>query len=148
MDDTTQASFDTVMAFMGAMGKGDSATARLHAQQEMLGRSNAARIANGKPYNEHFRPYNTDLKTTSRCCMGEQLSCDDCYNIWPHTTWIMMHQRKHMGSMLEFANWLTTSYVFSLLTRWVDYDAGVRLLPEIHALLSELREEAQVGSRG
>ncbi len=26
MDDTTQASFDTVMAFMGAMGKGDSAT--------------------------------------------------------------------------------------------------------------------------
>ncbi len=101
---------------------------------------NAERIENGKPYNKHFRPFNTDLETTSLCCMGETLSCEDCYNIWPHTTWIMANQRKHMGSMEDFSNWLISSYVFYLLVRWVDWDRGLELMPEIHRFERSLRQ--------
>lgn len=100
---------------------------------------NAERLANGKPYNSHFRPFNTDLETTSRCCMGETLTCDDCYNIWPHTTWIMINQRKHMRSLEDFGNWLSSAFVFYLLVRWVDFDEGVKLLPEIHDFQASLR---------
>ncbi|MCB9881925.1 MAG: radical SAM protein [Planctomycetes bacterium] len=101
---------------------------------------NQERLQNGKPYNVHFRPYNTDMETTSRCCMGDTLTCDDCYNIWPHTTWVMINQRKHMRSLKEFGYWMTSCYVFYLLTRWVDFDRAIELLPEIHEFQKELRE--------
>ncbi len=75
---------------------------------------NADRVSNGKAYNTHFRPFNTDLVTTSRCCMGEEISCGTCNNIWPITTWVMINARKHMGSLEECGYWLASTYVVHL----------------------------------
>jgi hypothetical protein len=44
----------------------------------------------------------------------------------------MLNMRRHLGSKQEFTNWLTTMYLFYLMNRFVDFDAGVSLLPEIH----------------
>jgi hypothetical protein len=44
----------------------------------------------------------------------------------------MLNMRRHLGSKQEFTNWLTTMYLFYLMNRFVDFDAGISLLPEIH----------------
>jgi hypothetical protein len=93
---------------------------------------NQARLANGKPYNAHFRAYNPDLTSTRRCCVGDERDCSTCFDVWAHTSWIMLNMRRHLGSKQEFTNWLTTMYLFYLMNRFVDFDAGVSLLPEIH----------------
>jgi hypothetical protein len=93
---------------------------------------NQERLANGKPYNPHFRAYNPDLTSTRRCCVGHERDCSTCFDVWAHTSWIMLHMRRHLGSKQEFTNWLTTMYLFYLMNRFVDFDTGVPLLPEIH----------------
>ena len=93
---------------------------------------NQERLRNGKPYNPHFRAYNPDLTSTRRCCVGSERDCSTCFDVWAHTSWIMLHMRRHLGSKQEFTNWLTTMYLFYLMNRFVDFDAGVPLLPEIH----------------
>jgi hypothetical protein len=98
---------------------------------------NRERLANGKPYNPHFRAYNPDLTSTRRCCVGHERDCSTCFDVWAHTSWIMLHMRRHLGSKHEFTNWLTTMYLFYLMNRFVDFDAGVRLLPEIHRRVRE-----------
>jgi hypothetical protein len=104
---------------------------------------NAERIRNGKPYNPHFRAYNPDLKTTRRCCIGEDRDCSTCLDIWAHTSWIMLNMKRHVGSKQEFTNWLTSLYSFYLVNRVVDFEAGIQLLPEIHRRLSYLREQGE-----
>lgn len=93
--------------------------------------TNADRFKNGKPYNLHFNSYNPDLKSTRRCCMGESLDCSNCFNVWSNLGWIMINMKRHLGSKQEFTNWLTTTYLFYLITRMVDFENGTKWLPEI-----------------
>jgi MoaA/NifB/PqqE/SkfB family radical SAM enzyme len=93
--------------------------------------ANAERLKNGQPFNAHFRAYNADFVSTRRCCTGMHRSCDSCFDTWEHFSWIMINLRKHLGSREEFTNWLSTMYLFYLINRLVDYEEGVKLLPEI-----------------
>jgi hypothetical protein len=52
----------------------------------------------------------------------------------------MLNMKRHIGSKQEFTNWLTSLYFFYLINRVVDFEAGIQLLPEIHARLSPWRE--------
>lgn len=104
---------------------------------------NRDRIKNGNPYNRHFRAFNPDLKSTRRCCVGEERDCSTCFDVWAHMSWIMLHLKRHLGSKQEFTNWLTTMYLFYLTNRMVDFDAGTELLPEIHDRLRCLRESTE-----
>ncbi len=101
---------------------------------------NSERIRNGKPYNPHFRAYNADFSTTRRCCTGVDRSCDSCFDTWEHFSWVMLNMKKHLGSKQEFTNWLTTMYLFYLINRIVDFDSGIKLLPEIHARVGILSQ--------
>jgi hypothetical protein len=103
---------------------------------------NRERLANGKPYNPHFRAYNPDLTSTRRCCVGHERDCSTCFDVWAHTSWIMLNMRRHLGSKQEFTNWLTTMYLFYLMNRFVDFDAGVSLLPEIHRRVRQGYQDA------
>jgi MoaA/NifB/PqqE/SkfB family radical SAM enzyme len=104
---------------------------------------NHERIHNGNLYNPHFRAYTPDLTTTRRCCVGEERDCSTCFDVWSHTAWVMLNLDKHLASFGDFTNWLTAVYLFYLANRIVDFDAGIRLLPEIHHRVSEslAREE-------
>ena len=102
---------------------------------------NFERLKNGKPYNPHLRVYNPDLKTTRRCCAGDDRDCANCYECWAHFSWIILNLEKHLGSKQEFTNWLTTMYLFYLSNRIIDFDEGVKLVPEIHSRLSYLRDQ-------
>lgn len=101
---------------------------------------NQKRFENGHLYNPHFKAYNPDLKTTRRCCIGEARDCDTCYDVWAHTSWIMLNMKRHLGSKQEFTNWLTTVYLFYLINHIVEFESGVSNLPEIHKRLGYLRE--------
>ncbi len=103
---------------------------------------NIERIKNGQPYNPHFRAYNSDLKTTRRCCVGIESDCNKCYNVYARFSWIMTHLERHLSTKQDFTNWLTTLYLFYLGNRIVDFEEGVSLLPELHG---RLRSQA-VGS--
>lgn len=92
---------------------------------------NQERLKNGKPYNSHYRAYNSDLKSTRRCCTGDSQDCGTCYQMWAQVGWVMINLERHLGSKQEFTNWLTTTYLFCLMCRMVDFEAGVQLLPEI-----------------
>ena len=93
---------------------------------------NEGRMNNGNPYSPHFRAYNADFKTTRRCCVGIERSCDSCFDVWNHFSWIMLNMKKHLGSKQEFTNWLTSMYLFYLINRLVDVEEGGKHLPEIH----------------
>ncbi len=101
---------------------------------------NAERLANGNKYNPHFRAYNPDLQSTRRCCIGEDRDCNNCFDVWAHASWIMLNMKKHMKSKQEFTHWLTTMYLFYLMNRIVDWDAGIKRLPEIHERLRVTRD--------
>ena len=90
-------------------------------------------------YSPHFRAYNADFKTTRRCCVGIERSCDSCFDVWNHFSWVMLNMKKHLGSKQEFTNWLTSMYLFYLINRLVDYETGIHLLPEIHKRVSGLK---------
>jgi hypothetical protein len=96
--------------------------------------ANQERLKNGKPFNKHFRAYNADFKTTRRCCTGINRDCGSCFDTWEHFSWIMINMRKHLGSRAEFANWLSTMFVFYLVNRLVDFEQGIKCLPEIQSL--------------
>jgi len=102
---------------------------------------NKVRIQNGKAYNPHFRAYNPDLKTTRRCCVGNESDCSICHNVYAKISWIMIQMRRHLGSKQDFTNWLTAMYVFYLASRIVNFEEGIKLLPEIHDRLSYLRKQ-------
>ena len=78
---------------------------------------NRERFNNGNPYNEHFRSYNADFKSTRRCCTGVDRSCDSCFDTWEHFSWLMINVRKHLKSKEDFANWLTGTYLFFYINR-------------------------------
>lgn len=101
---------------------------------------NAERIKNGKPYNPHFRSVLPDLQSTRRCCVGEARDCATCFDVWGHFSWIMLNMKRHMRSQDEFMNWLTTTYMFYLINRIVDWEEGLRILPQIHERQRALRE--------
>jgi len=111
---------------------------------------NHERLANGKPYNRHFRAYNADFRTTRRCCTGISRDCDSCFDTWEHFSWIMINMKKHLGSREDFTAWLSTTYVFYLVNRLVDHDRGIgnlgriqrRLRESSHALPTEQRMRA------
>ncbi len=96
--------------------------------------ANAVRVQNGNPFNPHFRAYNADFTTTRRCCTGIDRDCESCLDVWEHFSWIMLNMRKHLASRQAFTDWLTTMYLFYLINRIVDFESGVKLLPEIHRL--------------
>lgn len=100
---------------------------------------NQERLRNGKPYLHHYRCYNADLVTTRGCCRSDEYDCANCRDTWAHMVWIMVNLEKYLGSQAEFANWLTTNYIFYLTSRIVDFESGVRLLPDIHERVLELR---------
>ncbi len=102
---------------------------------------NRERMQTSRPYNKHFRAYNADFSTTRRCCTGSTRSCDSCFDTWEHYSWIMIHLRKHLGSKVEFSNWLFTMYMFYLINRLVDRSNADAILAEIHA--RERMESAQ-----
>ena len=98
---------------------------------------NAGRIRNGQPFNPHFRAYNADFSSTRRCCTGVSRDCDTCYDTWEHFSWVMLNLKKHLGTKQDFTNWLTTMYLFYLINRIVDFEEGVKLLPEMHRRVHE-----------
>jgi hypothetical protein len=93
---------------------------------------NEERMKNGNPYSPHFRAYNSDFKTTRRCCTGIDRSCDSCLDVWQHFSWIMLNIKKHLGSKQEFTHWLTSMYLFYLINRLIDHKTGLHLLLEIN----------------
>jgi MoaA/NifB/PqqE/SkfB family radical SAM enzyme len=97
---------------------------------------NRERIKNGKPYMPHFRAYNPDLKTTRRCCVGQQRDCATCLDVVAHQSWIILNAAKHLQTRQEFTNWLTAVYVYYVQIRAIDFEEGRRLLPEIHRRVS------------
>ena len=105
--------------------------------------ANRDRVENGKPYNPHFRAYNADLATTRRCCTGIDRGCDSCFDTWQHFSWVMLNQRKHLGSKREFTDWLSTTYLFYFINGLVDVEEGARLLPEIHRRSRVVLDEAR-----
>ncbi|MDZ7362640.1 MAG: hypothetical protein ONB46_18230, partial [candidate division KSB1 bacterium] len=52
------------------------------------------------------------------------------------------------GSQQEFTNWLTTMYLFYLINRIVDFDEGIKLLPEIHRRTSQAAGGLRTGTKG
>jgi MoaA/NifB/PqqE/SkfB family radical SAM enzyme len=102
-------------------------------------KKNQERFKNGKPYLPHFRVYNSDLKTTRGCCRSSEWDCQNCFDTWAHISWIIVNVEKHLGSRQDFTNWLTTTYIFHLTGRIVDFEQGIKLLPEIHSRLRDLR---------
>ena len=106
---------------------------------------NAERMENGNLYSPHFRAYNADFKTTRRCCVGIDRSCDSCFDVWNHFSWVMLNMKKHLGSKQEFTNWLTSMYLFYLINRLVDYEDGVKDLGEIHGRTNGVMESWNIG---
>jgi len=107
---------------------------------------NRERLAGTQLYNPHFRAYNADFASTRRCCTGTHRDCASCFDTWEHFSWIMINLRRHLGSRGDFANWLTTMYVFYLVNRFIDFEGGMRRLPQLHALLEE-QEDTQIRRR-
>lgn len=101
---------------------------------------NADRIANGHPYNPHFRAYNPDLTTVRRCCVGEARECSKCYNAYARHTWIMVNKHRHLESKESFTNWLTSIATFYMAIRAISFEEGSKLLPEIHRRTRSSRE--------
>jgi hypothetical protein len=93
---------------------------------------NHERVANGLPYNAHFRAYNADFASTRRCCTGELRDCESCFDAWEHFSWVTLNLRKHLGSAREFANWLAVTYLFYAINRIVDFERCLEVLPELH----------------
>lgn len=104
---------------------------------------NRERIANGRPFNRHFRAYNADLATTRRCCTAIDRDCDSCFDTWQHFSWVMLHMKAHLGSERDFTEWLATSWLFYFANRLVDVAAGADLLPAIHRRTKELAVAAR-----
>jgi len=102
---------------------------------------NQERFRNGKAYLPHFRAYNPDLSSTRACCRSDSWDCANCFDTWAHLSWIMTNVDKHLGSKQDFTNWLTTTYIFHLTGRIVDFEDRHRLLPEIHRRLRSARGE-------
>lgn len=100
--------------------------------------ANRERIQNGIPYNPHFRAYNPDLKSTRRCCVGENRDCSNCFDVWAHFSWIMLNMRRHLGSKQEFTNWLTTVYLFYMINGIINFKEAGRHLSEIHKRVSHI----------
>lgn len=98
--------------------------------------SNTDRVRNGKFYNKHFRAYNADLVSTRKCCVGTDRQCANCFDIWAHYSWIIGNMRKHLRSKADFTNWLTTTYVFYLVNRIIDYEDKIQFLPDLHRITS------------
>ena len=46
----------------------------------------------------------------------------------------MINMKKHLSTKMEFANWLTTMYIFYLVNRLVDYDRGMLNLVKIQQM--------------
>jgi hypothetical protein len=105
---------------------------------------NAARKNNGKPLNPHFRAINADFKTTRRCCTGMTRDCASCFDTWEHFSWIMINMRKHLGSQVEFSNWLTTMFAFYVVNRLVDVSEGHEVLARAQALQAALEPRLQI----
>ena len=110
--------------------------------------ANQKRLENGKPFNKHFRVYNADFKTTRRCCTGIDRDCASCFDTWEHFSWIMINMRKHLGSQEEFSDWLSTMFVFYLVNRLVDFEAGLECLPEIQSRGLRLHESSLAVASG
>ncbi len=108
---------------------------------------NEDRLTNGKPYNRHFRAYNADFRTTRRCCTGVTRDCASCFDTWEHFSWIMVNMKKHLGSEEHFTGWLGTMYVFYLVNRLVDYEAGIARLGEIQRRLRGFAHPVPVENR-
>ena len=93
---------------------------------------NATRVANGRPINPHYRAYNPDLVSTRRCCVGNERDCGNCFDVYAHSSWIMMNLHRHLDSVQDFTNWLTTMWVFYVGNRILGFEDRIHLLPEIH----------------
>jgi len=98
-------------------------------------KKNGRRMKNGNPYNQHFRSYNADFKTTRRCCTGIDRSCDSCFDAWEHFSWIMVNMKMHLGSKQEFINWLTTMYMFYYINGLLTKDHNEQIVSKVHNLL-------------
>jgi len=97
---------------------------------------NSERLQNGNAFNPHFRAYNADFKSTRRCCTGVERDCDSCYDTWEHFSWIMVSLKKHLGSVEDFANWLTTMYLFYYINGMVG--SRKNIMSDIQEYLKQL----------
>ena len=109
--------------------------------------ANLERIANGKPFNRHFRAYNADLATTRRCCTGIDRGCDTCFDTWEHFSWVMLNLKKHLETPDHFTQWLTTTYLFYFINRLVDVRQSSEILTEIHRRTRPVAPETRLTSR-
>ena len=100
-------------------------------------------VANGKPFNPHFRAINADFRTTRRCCTGVARDSASCFDTWEHFSWVMINMRRHLGSATEFADWLTTMFAFYVVNRLVDTTTGHELLASAQARDTDLLPHAR-----
>ncbi len=105
---------------------------------------NRDRVANGMPYNAHFRAYNADFASIRRCCTGEQRDCASCFDSWEHFSWVTLNLRKHLGSAREIANWLAVTYLFYAINRIVDFERCLEVLPELHQRCGPVRRQVDL----
>lgn len=103
---------------------------------------NSARIKNGNPYSPHFRAYNPDLLSTRRCCVGMERDCSTCFDVWAHTSWVLLNLEQHLRSVRDFAEWLAVAYTFYGVARLVDSARFRSVLPELQRYLHCLRTKA------
>jgi len=96
---------------------------------------NAARIQNGNPTNLHFRAYNADFSSTRRCCVGSERDCSTCFDVWSHVSWIILNGRRAKSDR-DILGWITSMYLFYLVNHIVEFEQGIKLLPEIHRALA------------
>ena len=106
---------------------------------------NFDRLANGKAYNQHFRAYNADFKSTRRCCTGIDRSCDTCFDTWEHFSWLMINLKKHSQTKMDFSNWLTSTYLFYYINRLVSDEAPG--MGEIQHYLHTVGQRIEVETR-
>jgi hypothetical protein len=93
---------------------------------------NINRLSPGNRYQNQFRAYNADLKTTRRCCIGKQRDCDTCVDLWAISGWIVGAMKAHLRSYHDFVNWLCSTYVFYLQTGFIQLDNRSSLLKDVY----------------
>lgn len=97
---------------------------------------NRERLSNGRSYNPHFNAYGPSLRSTRRCCVGDERDCATCFDVWAHLSWIALGLERHLASEEDFFEWLSTMYIFYGACRMFDRAQLRQALPLIHQRLA------------
>lgn len=108
---------------------------------------NAERMKYGKKYPTQFRAYNSDLRTTRRCCIGSARDCDTCTDLWATYGWIIGSLKDHLKTPQDFTHWLLTTYIFYMQTGFIDWNENAYKLPTIYQRFAIKARPAQKNAK-